>query len=141
MHPPAGLHVHHGSEINRASTFRALMSGLNELARRLPQPPRIINLGGGWHALDEAELPGLFADLRAAVPADCDILIEPGRWYGKGAGLAVGSIVNRQGNDGGRRPRRRRPERTASAPSSSAAPRSTTSRTSTSSSRATSSWS
>lgn len=93
--PPRGLHVHHGSEENRVSTYRALIDGLKYLARQLPVAPECINLGGGWHRLSDDEFGLVLTEARQAFPLPCSILIEPGRWYAEDAGFAVCTIVNR----------------------------------------------
>lgn len=93
-HPPAGLHVHHGSEMNRQSTFSLMIARLAELVRALGIEPRFMNIGGGWHELGQAEIETVLAGARRAFPQPCRVLIEPGRWYADTAGYAVGTIVN-----------------------------------------------
>lgn len=97
--PPCGWHVHHGSEINSAATYQFLMAGLAKLGAQLPEPPAIINLGGGWHSVEKQQLNDLFALARKVFPEPCSVFIEPGQWFGKGAGLAVGEVVNKSGDD------------------------------------------
>ncbi len=92
--PPSGFHVHHGSERNSVSTYRSIIGGLKALTRRASFEPVIINLGGGWHCLDHGDIASLLAEARRAFPAPCTLVIEPGQWYGKDAGFAVGTIVN-----------------------------------------------
>lgn len=92
--PPAGFHVHHGSEMNRLSTFRALIGGLENLARILEKPVKYLNLGGGWHCLAFADFTDIFETARRHFPHPCSILLEPGRWYAESAGFAIGTIVN-----------------------------------------------
>jgi diaminopimelate decarboxylase len=36
----------------------------------------------------------VLADARRAFPAPCSIVLEPGQWYAKNSGFAVGNIVN-----------------------------------------------
>ena len=92
--PPAGFHVHHGSEKNSAATYKILIEGMAQLASLLDAPPRYINLGGGWHRLAASAIREVLLSARSHFPAPCVLLFEPGRWYGEGAGYAVGSIVN-----------------------------------------------
>lgn len=98
--PPAGFHVHHGSEQNRPSTCRAIISGLKQLARQLPVALQYINLGGGWHSLNQEEISDILTEARSAFPLPCSILLEPGRWYAEGAGFAIGTIVNQTQSGG-----------------------------------------
>jgi diaminopimelate decarboxylase len=92
--PPAGFHVHHGNEKNTASTYRSIIEALKPLAQQQAVDPRLINLGGGWHSVNREEMGGVLAEARSAFPAPCSIVLEPGRWYGKNSGFAVGTIVN-----------------------------------------------
>ncbi len=92
--PPAGFHVHHGSERNQASTYRLIIRNLRTLARQLPLPARYINLGGGWHSMRDEEIGEVLTEARNIFPLPCSILIEPGRWYAENAGFAVATIVN-----------------------------------------------
>ena len=92
--PPAGFHVHHGSERNTASTYRSMIKALRSLAHQQAIDPMVINLGGGWHGVNQEEMGGVLADARRAFPAPCSILLEPGQWYAKHSGFAVGNIVN-----------------------------------------------
>lgn len=97
--PPAGFHVHHGSERNSASTYRAMIRALRSLAHRHSIDPIVINLGGGWHGVNQEEMDGVLADARRAFPEPCSILLEPGEWYAKQSGFAVGNIVNQTQSD------------------------------------------
>jgi len=91
---PVGFQVHHGSEANQLSTYKTIVSGLAKLAGMLSSPPRSINLGGGWHCLNQQEISDILGDARKLFPEPCSILLEPGRWYAQSAGFAVGRIVN-----------------------------------------------
>ncbi len=91
---PVGFQVHHGSEANQFSTYKTIINGLAKLAGLLASPPRIINLGGGWHCLNQQEFGDVLGDARRLFPDPVAILMEPGRWYSQSSGFAVGSIVN-----------------------------------------------
>lgn len=91
---PVGFHVHHGSEVNRLSTYIALVKGLSSLSETLDSPLRYINLGGGWHCLSPQDFGAVLDTARKAFPRPCALLFEPGRWYAQTAGFAVGTIVN-----------------------------------------------
>ncbi|MFQ5642935.1 MAG: hypothetical protein ACE5FQ_04460 [Thiogranum sp.] len=91
---PVGFHVHHGSEVNRLSTYKTMVNGLSKLASLLNEPVRYINLGGGWHHLSNQEISEALEYARRLFPEPCSILFEPGRWYAESAGYAVGTIVN-----------------------------------------------
>ena len=92
--PPAGFHVHHGSEKNQAMTYRRIIEGLGRLTELLPHPARYINLGGGWHATHDEEIEDVLLQARKRFPLPCKIIMEPGRWYAGNAGFATGVIVN-----------------------------------------------
>ncbi len=92
--PPAGFHVHHGSEKNQVSTYKTIINNLSKLTKQFSQPVKYINLGGGWHLLNEAEISEVLQAARSHFPSPCSILVEPGRWYSGNAGLATGTIVN-----------------------------------------------
>ena len=91
---PVGFQVHHGSETNKLSTYKTIIQGLVRLAGLLEHSANYINLGGGWHCLSQQEFSDVLCDARKYFPEPCSILLEPGRWYAKSAGFAVGSIVN-----------------------------------------------
>jgi diaminopimelate decarboxylase len=98
--PPAGFHVHHGSEINQRSTFERMIAALAELAGALQAPLRCVNLGGGWHPLAQHEVEAALVEARRRFPEPCRVLLEPGRWYAASAGYAIGRVANqsREGN-------------------------------------------
>lgn len=92
--PPAGFHVHHGSERNQVSTYKTFIRRVSQLARQLPHPLKFVNLGGGWHNLNEAGIREVLQEARNQFPLPGSILFEPGRWYADNAGFAVGTILN-----------------------------------------------
>ncbi len=92
--PPAGFHVHHGSERNQASTYIAIIRRLQALSKQLPQPVRYINLGGGVHTMSATDMKAVFQEARQQFPAPCQLIFEPGRWFAENAGFAIGRIVN-----------------------------------------------
>ena len=91
---PVGFHVHHGSEVNRASTYRTIIEGLGKLAGLLKRPVKYVDLGGGWHHLSGQDIADVLRSARKVFPEPCSILMEPGRWYAESAGYAMGTIVN-----------------------------------------------
>ena len=99
-HPPSGFHVHHGSERNSVETYRSIIVGLRVLAHDCAMEPGVINLGGGWHRLNEEDICNVLTEARRAFPRPWSILMEPGQWYAENAGFAVGTIVNCASTDG-----------------------------------------
>jgi diaminopimelate decarboxylase len=97
---PVGLHVHHGP-VTATSAERFVATARAVLALG-DFEPRFLNLGGAWHGL--ADLPRALAAVRAAVPAQIELLIEPGRALVDGAGYACGRVV--LARDAGDRPLR-----------------------------------
>lgn len=86
---PLGLHVHHGPvTATSAERFIATARAVLELA---DFAPRFLDLGGTWHGI--ADLPRALLDVRAALPADLELIIEPGRAIVDGAGFARGTVV------------------------------------------------
>lgn len=86
---PVGLHVHHGPvTATSAERFITTARAVLELA---DFAPRFLDLGGAWHGI--VDLPRAFADVRAALPADLELIIEPGRAIVDGAGFARGTVV------------------------------------------------
>ncbi|MGN6105919.1 MAG: hypothetical protein ACTHU0_12505, partial [Kofleriaceae bacterium] len=53
--------------------------------------PRFLDVGGAWHAV--ADLPSALRELRAAIPAEIELILEPGRAIAEGAGFAAGRVV------------------------------------------------
>lgn len=92
--PPAGFHVHNGSELNDAETFLEMLRGLRLISEKLPERPTCMNLGGGWHGLDLDSIATVLTAFRAAFPAPCRLFIEPGQWCATGAVYALGRIEN-----------------------------------------------
>lgn len=83
-----GLHVHHGPVVaTSAERFVATARAALALA---DFTPAFLDLGGAWHGI--ADLPQAFADIRAAVPGEIELIVEPGRLYAEGAGSAVGFV-------------------------------------------------
>lgn len=98
--PPSGFHVHHGSERNSVETYRSIIAGLRVLAHECAIEPGVINLGGGWHLLNDVDIRNVLTEARRAFPQPWSILMEPGQWYAEKAGFAVGTIVNSASTDG-----------------------------------------
>jgi diaminopimelate decarboxylase len=84
---PIGLHVHHGP-VTAASAERFVTTA-RTACELLDREPAFLNLGGAWHGI--ANLPGAFAEVRAALPG-VEIFVEPGRAYAAGAGFACGAV-------------------------------------------------
>jgi diaminopimelate decarboxylase len=84
-----GLHVHHGPVV-ATSAERFLATARAALAAA-DFEPAFIDLGGAWHGI--ADLAVAFAQIRSAVPASIELLVEPGRLYSDGAGFATGRIT------------------------------------------------
>lgn len=90
---PLGLHVHLGP-VTATSAARFVEAAVRALADAAAADlePTFLNLGGAWHAL--ADLPAALRALRAAVPAAIELLVEPGRLFGGGAGFACGHVAS-----------------------------------------------
>jgi len=89
---PVGLHVHHGPvTATTAERFIATAGAVLAAAAAAELVPRFLNLGGAWHGI--ADLAGALAELRAAVPASIELIIEPGRRVTEEAGFACGRVV------------------------------------------------
>ena len=92
-HPrPVGLHVHHGavaatSDERFVATARAALA----IAAAAEIEPRFLDLGGAWHAV--ADLPRTLLAIRAALPADLELVMEPGRLVARDAGFACGRVT------------------------------------------------
>ena len=80
-----GLHVHHGPVVaTSAERFIATAHAALALADFAPS---FLDLGGAWHGI--ADLAAAFAEIRAAIPAEIELIVEPGRLYADGAGRAI----------------------------------------------------
>ncbi len=89
---PVGLHVHHGP-VTATSPERFLVTAREALAIAADAglTPRFLDLGGAWHGL--ADVAAALGVVRAAVPADIELIIEPGRLVASEAGFACGRVV------------------------------------------------
>ena len=83
-----GLHVHHGP-VTAASAERFVASARAAIDLAGFEPA-FLDLGGAWHGIED--LAGAFAAVRAAVPKQIELLVEPGRAYARGAGYACGRV-------------------------------------------------
>ncbi|MDB4962443.1 MAG: lysA1 [Myxococcales bacterium] len=89
---PVGLHVHHGPVTATTSErFLATARAVLALAAEAELVPSFLDLGGAWHGI--ADLAGALRDLRAAVPREIELIIEPGRRVTEEAGFACGRVV------------------------------------------------
>lgn len=87
-----GLHVHHGPvTATSGERFVITARALLEAADDAELTPAFLDLGGAWHGI--GDLPRALAEVRAAVPAAIEIIVEPGRLVAEGAGFARGDIV------------------------------------------------
>ena len=87
---PVGLHVHHGP-VTATSAERFIATARAALALA-DLEPAFIDLGGAWHGI--VDLAAAFAEIRAALPAAIELLVEPGRLYAQDAGFATGRVVS-----------------------------------------------
>lgn len=89
---PIGLHVHHGA-IAATGGDRFVATALAALAAAddAGVVPNFLDVGGAWHAV--ADLRAALAELRAAVPAAIELIVEPGRAIADRAGFACGRVV------------------------------------------------
>ena len=86
-----GLHVHHGPvTATSAARFIATARAALELAARAGVAPAFVDLGGAWHGI--ADLAVAFAEIRAALPRELELIVEPGRALAAGAGFACGLV-------------------------------------------------
>ena len=90
----AWLHLHNASEQNTAVSFTHALSLMLKRAAGLGAAVRQLNLGGGLPKLPAGELDALFADLAAAVPPGTEIVLEPGRWWGRDAVRLVTRVLD-----------------------------------------------
>lgn len=89
---PIGLHVHHGQvAATGAERFLATAQAVLAAAGDASVSPRFLDLGGAWHAV--ADVPGTLAELRRAIPAEIELVVEPGRAIANEAGFACGRVV------------------------------------------------
>lgn len=87
-----GLHVHHGpvaaaSGERFVATARAVMAAAEAAA----VVPAFVDVGGAWHAV--GDIARALAEVRAALPASVELIVEPGRVIADGAGFACGHVV------------------------------------------------
>lgn len=86
---PIGLHVHHG-QVTATSAERFIATARAVLAYA-EVTPQFLDLGGAWHGI--TDLSRAFAELRAALPAEIELIVEPGRLVTAGAGFARGTVL------------------------------------------------
>ncbi len=84
-----GVHLHHGP-VTATSAERFIASATGALAL-CDFVPAFLDLGGAWHGI--ADLPTTFAAIRAAVPREIELIIEPGRLFAQRAGFACGLVT------------------------------------------------
>jgi diaminopimelate decarboxylase len=84
-----GLHVHHGPVV--ATTAERFLATARAALAAADFEPAFLDLGGAWHGI--SDLSVVFAELRAALPATVELIVEPGRLFSDGAGFACGGIT------------------------------------------------
>ena len=97
----AGLHMHLGSPILSAQPYReGIAKGVEIIQRMRQQGHRIqfLNMGGGFgiHYRKKEALPAeMFAEVivPAVKAADCQLILEPGRFIVGNAGILVSRII------------------------------------------------
>ena len=89
---PIGLHVHHGPvTATSGPKFAATAHAALEAAAEASLRPAFLDLGGAWHGVPD--LSAALAEVRAAVPPELELILEPGRALVAGAGFACGRVV------------------------------------------------
>lgn len=84
----AGVHLHNPSEENDASFYERAVSEIVGLFAAHEIPLDFVNVGGGFHAIDQARLGTLLATLsRLAAPAT--LISEPGQILARHAGFLM----------------------------------------------------
>jgi diaminopimelate decarboxylase len=89
---PLGLHVHHGPVV--ATSPERFVATAHAALALADFAPAFLDLGGAWHGVPD--LAAAFAEVRAALPAGLELLVEPGRLYAEGAGFATGKVLARR---------------------------------------------
>lgn len=86
-----GLHLH-ASDVTHTSATRWIELAQAHLATLAEAgvAPSFLDLGGGWHGV--ADLAATWQALRAALPAELPIFVEPGRLLAREAGFAIGWV-------------------------------------------------
>jgi diaminopimelate decarboxylase len=94
-----GLHVHHGPVTpTSAERFIATARAALDLASAAGLAPHFIDLGGAWHAI--ADVPRALAEIRAAIPREIEVIVEPGRALINDAGFGCGRVMVAREVDG-----------------------------------------
>ncbi len=84
-----GVHLHHGP-LTATSAERFIASAVGALAL-CDFTPAFLDLGGAWHGI--VDLAGALAAIRAAIPREIELIIEPGRLFAQRAGFACGVVT------------------------------------------------
>lgn len=88
-----GVHVHHGPvTATSADRFVETARAVLAIASEANLAPAFLNLGGAWHGI--ADLATALSHVRAAVPAEIELIVEPGRAIAREAGFACGSVTS-----------------------------------------------
>ena len=84
-----GVHVHHGPIV--ATSAERFIATARAVLDAIDFQPAFLDLGGAWHGV--TDLAAAFAEIRAAIPAAIELIVEPGRLYCDGAGFACGRVM------------------------------------------------
>jgi diaminopimelate decarboxylase len=94
-HPSfVGFHSHVGGDKLAPNSHRSTLQRLLALAAMIGVQPRIYNLGGGLRRESALEMRRLCRQLRAMVPREIDLVLEPGAWFTANAGYALGKVIS-----------------------------------------------
>lgn len=89
------LHVHNASEHNDALSFSRALELILERAARLAGSVEAVNLGGGLpRDLDAPSVARMARELAYLLPEQAELVLEPGRWWGEGAGFLVAQVLD-----------------------------------------------
>jgi len=99
-----GLHAHTGSGIMATDNWARTLTVLGELASRFPRL-RVIDVGGGLGVpdkqdqlpLDTIALNERLASIKASLPIEVDLWIEPGRFLIAEAGVLLARVTQTKG--------------------------------------------
>lgn len=88
----AGVHLHNGSEVNTGDFYRAALEQIVQRAEDQEIALSSVNLGGGFHPIDDPELATLLADL-SSLAGSMELLIEPGNIAARKTGYLLTQAI------------------------------------------------
>lgn len=106
-----GVHFHVGSQCRDAGAWLRAIDSVWPVMQQMQAAgfrPRLLNLGGGFPiaydkgAPDIASIGAALAPRLAQLPADCQVVVEPGRYMSGPAGLFICEVINVQRKHGKR---------------------------------------